>query len=110
MRRRTFVAALGSAAVARPFAAVEPIEVAGPDDCERAFSASPGASVDGLLVSDPPEFVIGAGPDAIAAAAQRHGPPAAGAISIAKSDGLLGYGVDVFVDNILKGAKTFRTA
>jgi putative ABC transport system substrate-binding protein len=94
--------------------ALEPIEVAEPANYDLALSAGPGASIGALMVTDMPQFVLGSGPAAIAAAALRHGLPAAGPASIAKSGGLLGYGVDTlpmfrraatFVDKILKGAK-----
>jgi putative ABC transport system substrate-binding protein len=94
--------------------ALEPIEIAGPDDCDRALSAGPGASIGGLMVTDLPQFTVGPGPAAIAAAAARHGLPAAGPAFFASNGGLLTYAVDIiplfrraaaFVDKILKGAK-----
>ena len=93
---------------------IVPIEVAEPSDCDRALSTNPGASIGGLALTDPPPFAVGPGPAAIAAAAERHRLPAAGAASFARNGGLLGYGVDItpmyrraatFVDKILKGAK-----
>jgi putative ABC transport system substrate-binding protein len=97
--------------------ALEPIEVAGPNDCDRALSSGPGASIGGLVVTDSAQFAefgLGLGVAAIAAAAARHGVPSAGTPIFAWYGGLLGYGVDVvpmfrraatFVDKILKGAK-----
>ena len=58
--------------------ALEPIEIAQPSDCDRALSTGPGASIGGVAVFDPPKFVTGLGPAAIATAAARHGLPAAG--------------------------------
>ena len=102
-------------AAAKPLGVeVKPIGVADPSDCDRALSAGPGASIDGLVVVDAPQFVVGPGPSAIAAAALRHGLPAAGGLALAANGGLVGYGVDfhsmfrraaIFVDKILKGAK-----
>ena len=92
----------------------EKIELAGPDDCDRALSSGPGASIGGLMVVDLPQFTVGPGPAAVAAAALRHGVPAAGPFSFARSGGLLSYAVDLiplfrraafFVDRILKGTK-----
>ena len=94
--------------------AAEKIELADPDDCDRALSSGPGASVGGLMVVDLPQFTVGSGPAAVAAAALRHGLPAAGPFSFARSGGLLSYAVDLiplfrraafFVDRILKGTK-----
>ncbi|RBP14133.1 putative ABC transport system substrate-binding protein [Roseiarcus fermentans] len=94
--------------------ALEPIELGDPRDCDRALSAAPGASIDGLVVVDSPQFVVGDGPALIAAAAMRRRLPAVGGPTLAASGGLLGYGVDfapmfrraaAFVDKILKGTK-----
>ena len=94
--------------------ALEQIEVAEPADCDRALSSGPGASIGGLMVAEMPQFAVGPGPAAIAAAALRHGVPAAGPITLASNGGLLSYGVDsfpmarraaYFVDKILKGTK-----
>ena len=91
---------------------LKPIEVAEPNDCDRALAA--GASIDGLGVTEVPRFNAGPGPAIIAAAAAHHRLPSAATTSLAKNGGILGYGVDlapmfrraaVFVDKILKGAK-----
>ena len=90
------------------------IEVSDPSECERAFSAGAGASVDGVVVADYPEFSYGPGPATVAAAAARRGLPTAGGPPFARAGGLIAYGVDfealarraaVFVDKILKGAR-----
>jgi putative ABC transport system substrate-binding protein len=66
------------------------------------------------MVSDEPQFTLGPGPAAIAAAALRHGMPTAGPTFFANSGGLMTYAVDFlpmarraayFVDKILKGTK-----
>jgi len=94
--------------------ALEPIIIAGPDDCDRALAAGPAASIGGLMVTDMPQFTVGPGPAAIAAAALRHDLPAAGPAFFASNGGLLSYAVDLipmlrraayFVDKILKGTK-----
>ena len=94
--------------------ALAPIEIADPADCDRALSAGSGASIGGLMVADMPQFTVGTGPAAIAAAAVRHGVPAAGPAFFASNGGLLSYAVDLipmlrraayFVDKILKGTK-----
>ena len=94
--------------------ALETIEVVEPADCERALSSGPGASIGGLAVVDAPLFILGEGPAIVAAAALKRGLPTAGALPLARSGGLLGYGVDlvpmfrraaVFVDKVLKGTK-----
>ena len=92
----------------------EPIEISAPDDCDATLASGPGASIGGLLVPEEPQFSVGPGPAAIAAAALRHRVPAAGPFSFAASGGLFSYDVDLppmarraayFVDRILKGAK-----
>ena len=86
----------------------------GPQRLRPRVSEGPGATIEGLVVPDLPQFTNGRGPAVIAAAAARHGLPAAGGLSFARNGGLLGFGVDmvsmthrapVFVDKILKGAK-----
>jgi putative tryptophan/tyrosine transport system substrate-binding protein len=94
---------------------LKPIEIAEPNDCDRALSSGPGASIDGLVVIEVAKFDAGPGPAAIATAAARHGVPTAGSPKVARNSGfLLGFGVDlgpmfhraaVFVDKILKGGK-----
>ena len=89
--------------------AVTPIEISKVSDCERALTEGPGASVDGLVLGDLiPDSTM------VTDAAMRRGLPTAGSFSFAKTDGLLGFGVDfpvlyrraaVFVDKILKGAR-----
>jgi putative tryptophan/tyrosine transport system substrate-binding protein len=91
-----------------------PIELANLDDCDRALSSDPGRAIDTLLVPEETTFTMGPGPAAIAAAAERHGVPAAGPITFAANGGLFSNGVDframtrraaTFVDKILKGTK-----
>ncbi len=92
----------------------ELIEIADFSDCDRALSSGLGASIGGLMVPEEPQFSIGPGAAAIAAAALRHGLPAAGSAFFAGDGGLLSYSVDFFamayraayfVDKILKGTK-----
>jgi putative tryptophan/tyrosine transport system substrate-binding protein len=93
---------------------LEPIEVAEPSDCDRALSAGRALSIDGLVVTDMPQFSVGRQPASIASAVARRGLPTVGLPSFPRNGGLLGYGVDfvsmwrrapTFVDKILKGAK-----
>ena len=95
--------------------AVQLIEVAEPNDCDRALSDGPGETIDGLVIPELPKFEFGPGALAIATAAARRGLPTAAGLIFARNAGaLLGYGVEfaalyrhaaTFVDRILKGAK-----
>ncbi len=94
--------------------AVRPVEVAAASDCDSALSAASLGSIDGLVVTDQSQFLSTPAAAAIAAAAAERRLPAAGAPSLARNGGLVGYGVDflpmwrraaAFVDKILKGAK-----
>jgi putative tryptophan/tyrosine transport system substrate-binding protein len=93
---------------------LEPIEVAEPNDCDRALSTGRALSIGGLVVTDMPQFSVGRQPASIASAVARRGLPTVGLPSFPRGGGLLGYGVDfvsmwrrapTFVDKILKGAK-----
>jgi putative ABC transport system substrate-binding protein len=94
--------------------AIKPIEVASASECDDALSAVPSGAIGALVVTDQFPFLPAPAAGAIAAAAARRRLPAAGALSLARNGGLLGYGVDflpmwrrsaTFVDEILKGAK-----
>jgi len=94
--------------------AIKPIEVASASEGDDALSAIPSGSIGALVVTDQFPFLPTPAAGAIAAAAARRRLPAAGALSLARNGGLLGYGVDflpmwrrsaAFVDEILKGAK-----
>lgn len=89
-----------------------PIEVAGSGAYEDAFSSASMASVGGLVITEPAQFLANAG--LIASLANQRGLPTVGAPSMAAAGALIGYGVNfpdlfrraaTFVDKILKGAK-----
>jgi putative ABC transport system substrate-binding protein len=98
---------------AKPLGMVlQPIEVSRPADLEGAFSAWADQPVDALLVPDHAFFIFNA--PIIAALAAKHRLPSIGPLELARSGGLLAYGVNfaeqfrraaVFVDKILKGTK-----
>ena len=90
---------------------LHPLEVRGPAEFERAFSAWADKKIQGLVVHDHAQFVANA--NAIAALAAKRRLPSIGPLELAASGGLMAYGVDfpdtwrpaaVFVDKILKGA------
>jgi putative tryptophan/tyrosine transport system substrate-binding protein len=91
---------------------LQPIDVRGPAEFERAFSAWADMQVDALVMTDPEQFLAYA--DAIAALAARYRLPSNGPLELPTKGGLMAYGVNfpdmfrraaVFVDKILKGAK-----
>ena len=92
-----------------------PIEVSDPGDCDRALSSGPGASIEGLVVADLPQFLVGPGPAEVAAAAavrralpsraRLRSPETAGFWATAESFVSMFSRAASFVDRILKGAK-----
>ena len=91
---------------------LHPIDVRGPDEFEDAFASWVKAQMGGLVMADHTLLTYNAG--AIAAFAAKQRLASIGPLSLPKSGGLLGYGVDFqaifrraayFVDQILKGAK-----
>jgi putative tryptophan/tyrosine transport system substrate-binding protein len=89
-----------------------PIEVVGPSGYEDAFAAASIASIGGLVITDPGQFLGNAA--LIVSLVNKRGLPAVAAPVFAAAGALVGYGVDfpelwrhaaTFVDKILKGAK-----
>jgi len=92
--------------------AIQPIEVGGTTELERAFSAFDNQQLAALVVTDHAFFITNA--NIIAALAAKYRLPSIGPLELATSGGLMAYGVNfteqfrraaVFVDKILKGAK-----
>ena len=91
---------------------LRPIDVSGPTEFERAFSAWADAQVGGFVASDHTRISFNA--HAIAALAAKYRLPSIGPLELPASGGLMGYGVNftdmfrraaVLVDKILNGAK-----
>jgi len=91
---------------------LQPVEVRGPEEFERAFSTiSAGRDVAVAVVED---AMLITGARAVADLATRNRLPSIGFMEFAEAGGLFGYGVNlvevfrraaVFVDKILKGAR-----
>jgi len=91
---------------------LQPTEVAGPAEFERAFAAWADQQAGALVVQDHAHFLANA--DAIAALAVKHRLPSSGPLEFAVNGGFIAYGVNfselfrraaAFVDKILKGTK-----
>jgi len=91
---------------------LHPIEASRPMDLEGAFSALASQQIGGLVVTDHVFYLVNA--DTVSTLATKHRLPLIGPLELARSGGLIAYGVNfsdqfrraaVFVDKILKGTK-----
>ena len=91
---------------------LQPAELLGPSDLERAFSVWDDEQVGGIVMIDHEQVLAHA--NTIAALTKKYGIPSIGPLELPANGGLVGYGVNfsdmfrraaTFVDKILKGTK-----
>jgi putative ABC transport system substrate-binding protein len=91
---------------------LQPFEVSGPSDFERAFAAMANQQIAAAVIHEDP--MLNANSKAIADLAARHRLPSCGFPEFVMAGGLMAYGINfvdmdrraaTFVDKILKGAK-----